>query len=51
MALVTCLPGTFLPEPRDEDSITITTVGKYFVGSSVPIPSLEVAIRSSGLML
>jgi hypothetical protein len=43
MALVTCLAGPvpFLLEPRDEGSITIMTVGKYFVSSSVTIPSLE----------
>jgi hypothetical protein len=41
MALVMCLPGPFLLEPRDENSITITTVGKYLVSSSVAIPSLE----------
>jgi hypothetical protein len=43
MALMTCLPGPapYLFEPRDDDSITITTVGKYFVHCSVPIPSLE----------
>jgi hypothetical protein len=43
MGLVTCLPGPapYLFEPRDDDSITITTVGRYFVRGSVPIPSLE----------
>jgi hypothetical protein len=43
MALVTCVPGPapYLFEPRDHDSITITTVGKYLVSSSAPIPSLE----------
>jgi hypothetical protein len=43
MALVTCVPGPspFLLEPRDGNSITITTLGKYLVSSSVLIPSLE----------
>jgi hypothetical protein len=41
MALMTCLPGSFAQEPRDGDSITITTIGKYLVSSSMPIPALE----------
>jgi hypothetical protein len=43
MALVMCVPSLdpFLLEPRDDENIAITTIGKYLVGSSVPIPSLE----------
>jgi hypothetical protein len=40
MAQVICIPGPFVTSPQKGDSIVVSTVGRYFVDSSIPIPSI-----------